>query len=247
MNKFASVLILGALALTACQNGEGKEGNSLVDKEAAISSREIGEKSAPLTETEIPNRPATKEAADVETEDLETLKAQLNSLSGDITRLKTGLNPADDPVRAATIQTVPDTQISTPRALVTDGTISIPDSKSELADIRKTMVSAVRVGVHEDKTRLVLESDRPFASKPTVMVTGKTLTIQMVETKWPQGSAQTSGLSDQIGVFNVTEDKDDTAVTVALNAPMTLKSQMVLPPATPGGPHRLVIDLVPAP
>ncbi len=244
MNKFALLLILGALTLAACEKGETK-GESLVDKEAALSARDAGEKSAPLTETDTPNKPATQAAADVETDDLETLKAQLNSLSGDITRLKTGLSDSA-PVMEAT-KDVPDTQISTPRALVTDGVLKIPDSKQELAELRKSTVTAARVGEQTDYTRLVIELDRKPEQKPEVVITGKTLTIQMLDTKWPGSGAQTSGFSEQLGVFNVTEQKDDTTVTVALNTKMSLKSQMVLPPAAPGGSYRFVVDLVPAP
>lgn len=244
MNKFALLLVFGALTLAACEKGETK-GESLVDKEAALSTTASGEKSAPLTETATPNKPATQAAADVETDDLESLKAQLNSLSGDITRLKTDLTGAE-PVMAATKE-MPDSQISTPRALVTDGVLKIPDSKEELADLRKTTVTGARVGEQTDRTRLVLELSNSPQSKPEVALSGKTLKIQMDDTSWPEGGAQTSGFSEQLGVFNVTEEKNDTIVTVTLNQNMSLKSQMVLPPAAVGGPYRFVVDLTPAP
>lgn len=202
-------------------------------------------KSAPLTETATPNKPATPQAADVETQDLDSLRAELNSLNSDLSKIKTDLS-GSEPQRLATQDVVPDTQISTPRALASDGVLSIPDSKQELAEKDIGTVRAVRVGTHEGgKKRLVIEISGS-GGKPKAVLTEKTLVIQLPRTEMMAAEQQLSSLNDQLGVSKASKEKDDTIVTIQLHDNATIAAQMMLPAAQPGQGQRFVVDLAPA-
>ncbi len=227
------LILLGAIVtLAACQGGEKPVAEESGPRD----------KNAPLTETATPNKPASKEAADVETEDLESLKKELNALNSDLSKMRQDLVTSDPTAKMV----VPDTSISTPRALVTNGIVDIPDSKIELAQAETAHINGVRVGAHPDKTRLVFDIDGADSRNPDVSVNGNVLKIHVFNAEWPDAETQYSSLEGSFGVFDVARDKDDTVITVALKNPASLKSHSVLPPATPGGPRRLVIDLAPA-
>lgn len=239
------MLILPVLALAACQNASDKDaptgdGKTLAEKEAASSTTPSDSKTAPLTETAIPNKPANPAAADVESQDLAALKAQLNALSGDISRMRGDLA---SPETEATNTVVPDTQTSTPRALVTDGIVKIPDSREELAAKDQVTVKAVRVGAHTDKTRLVFELSQDPIRKPEVELSGKVLKIKIFDAKWANGDSVLASQTGSLGVSSVTEELSNVVITITLNHADTLKDQMVLPPAEVGGAYRLVVDL----
>lgn len=243
--RLYTLLLLPLLALAACQNGATEtsgKGKTMAEKEQEAAALPSEEKSAALTETETPNKPATDKDGDVETEDLAALKAQLNALSGDLSRMRSGL--ADDTM-ATENSTIPDTQISTPRALVTDGIISIPDSKQEEAMMRGATIRGVRVGAHPDKTRLVFELSENPSRAPEVSLVANTLKIKLFDTKWPGGDTDLASQTKTLGVSSVTEELDNTMVSITLSHSAKLLADMVLPPADVGGPYRFVVDLGP--
>lgn len=221
------------LLLAACQTG-----GALKEPQETAGPRD---KAAPLTETATPNKPATKAAADVENEDLEALKAELNALNSDLSRIRNDLAVSD----ATTAPPPP--ELAVPRSLPTNGVVDIPDSKIELDQASQAQVTGLRVGQHPDKTRLVFDIDGGLDQSPDVsLIQDKSLKIKIFSADWPGSAAQFSSLEGQIGLFKVVKEKDDTIVTITLNTPAELKSHTMLPPAAPGGPQRLVIDLAPA-
>lgn len=236
--------VLAALlfAVSACSTSESADPG----KTSAEPAAERLSKSAPITETATPNKPATPEAADVETQDLDSLRAELDALNKDLATIRTDLSTTE-PQRSATASVMPDTQISTPRALPTDGVIGIPDSKPELAakSTAQGTVRGIRVGAHPDKTRLVVEIEGSPSSKPVANVSGKTLVLQMDNTQWPNAEQELASLEGSLGVSKVTRSMDNTTVTIILNDASTLQNQMVLPPAETGGARRFVVDLAP--
>lgn len=206
------------------------------------------DKAAPLTETATPNKPATRAAADVENEDLESLKAELNALNSDLSRIRSNLGTPD---AAAS----PPVELAVPRTTATQSLADIPDNKAGTAttEVKVGKIEAVdahvvglRIGTHPDKKRLVIDLDGSVGRDPKVTLSdGKILKIQLFNTDWPKDGPEFSSLEGQLGVFKVTTDKADTFVTITLSRPAELKSHTVLPPMGPGGPQRLVIDLVP--
>lgn len=231
MTKRIALLSL-ALLLAACQN------NGALKAPAADTGPR--DKNAPLTETATPNKPATKEAADVENEDLESLKAELNALNSDLSKMRNDLA-----VNEATNAPPPE-DIAVPRSLATNGIVDIPDSKIELQQAYQAQITGARVGQHPDKTRLVMDMDGSINRNPDVSLSSNTLKIKFFGTDWPGSAAQIPSLEAQLGVIKVVKEKDDTLVTITLKKPATLKSDTVLPAAAPGGPERLVVDLAPA-
>ncbi len=234
-------LILAALLLSVSACSTSKDADP--GKPSAEPAAERLSKAAPLTETKTPNKPATPGAADVETEDLASLRAELDSLNGDLAKMRTDLGTGEAQ-RTAT-QVMPDTQISTPRALATDGVISIPDSKQELVAGDMGTVKTIRVGDHPDKKRVVVEIEGKPSSKPLASLSGKTLILQMNSTQWPNAEQDLASLEGSVGVSKVTRNLDNITVTIILNDAMTIQNQMVLPPAETGGARRFVVDLVP--
>lgn len=244
--RVSVLFLLPLLALAACQNGETGNaptgtGKTMAEKEQVASADGQDGKSVALTETETPNKPAS-DKHDVETEDLASLKQQLNALSSDISRMRSGLS--DESLEAKN-STMPDTQISTPRALVTDRIVDIPDSKQELAEASATMVRSVRVGAHPDKTRLVIELSENPSQKPDVQLSGNALKIKIFDAKWPGGDAVLASQTKSLGVSSVTEETDSVMISITLDHAAKLLSNMVLPPVDVGGPYRLVVDLGP--
>lgn len=228
-------------AVTACATSKDADPAAPQAEEAA----ERLSKSAPLTETRTPNKPATTGAADVETQDLDSLRAELEALNKDLATIRTDLS-VSEPQRQATQSVMPDTQISTPRALATDGIVKIPDSLAETAAGDTGVVKAFRVGKHPDKTRLVVEIDGSHAGKPVASLSGKTLVIQLNSTMWPRAEEELASHDGTLGVSKVSKTMDNTTVTIILNEPAKLQSQMLLPPSEAGGARRFVVDLAPA-
>ncbi len=227
MTRFA---LLSLLALVACQN------QNVLQDPGAPAIREMGELSSEQT-LDTTRDPVNK--SDLETEDLDALRAELATLNKDLAEIR------QDLVQADATMVVPDESISTPRALPTDGVVKIPDSLEEETAIDRAIVEKVRVGTHPNKTRLVFDIKNHGQSKPNINLSGKLLSFQIDNAKWPEANKQFSSLEDQVGIFKVDQEKDDLNVTILLNKDMRIQSTDLLPPSETGGARRLVIDLAP--
>ncbi len=105
-------------------------------------------------------------------------------------------------------------------------------------------VSAVRLGVHVDKTRIVIElSDRvDFRIFP--MISPYRLVVDLPAMKWrakPRLDFHRTGLVSGLryGLFSSTASR----IVLDLDMPARVKNSFILPPAG-GKPYRLVLDIV---
>lgn len=226
--------------LSACQNADNltapeanKATKTIVAKDIPSSNIEtLATKQDPITKTSL-------DGADVQSDDLDTLRAELEALNKDLATIR------QDLVQTNATTVVPDISISTPRSMPTDKIVAIPDSLEEEAMLDIATVNGVRVGSHPDKIRLVFDIANHNAAKPEIKLSGKLLQFQLLKTKWPESSQQFSSLESQVGIFKTDQERDDLSVTILLNKDMRLKSTDLLPPNETGAPRRLVIDLAP--
>ncbi len=226
---------LSLLLITACQGAN----NLTAPSEPVVLGADNETPSENTLDTTRENISKSNLGSDVETEDLDTLRAELEALNKDLVEIRQDLRQAD------ATNVMPDTSISTPRALPTDKIVAIPDSLEEKMALDTAVIEKIRVGVHPDKTRLVFEIKNHNLNKPEIKLAGKLLSFQLDNAVWPDAVQQFSSLESQVGIFKVDRERDDLNVTILLNKDMRIKSTDMLPPTQTGGARRLVIDLAP--
>lgn len=123
--------------------------------------------------------------------------------------------------------------------------VVVPPSSSALAD-KLPLVSAARVGVHPDATRLVFEIDQSVPYKIFTLADPFRVVIDFPEISWkvPQKRMRASvGLVSgfRFGLFQ----PGNSRVVVDINTPAVIAKHFVIPPKK-GKPVRLVLDLKPA-
>ena len=122
--------------------------------------------------------------------------------------------------------------------------VIVPPSSRALAD-KLHLISAARVGVHPDATRLVFEIDQSVPYKIFTLADPFRVVIDFPEISWkvPQSRMRASlGLVSgfRFGLFQ----PGNSRVVVDINRPAVIVKHFVIPPKT-GKPTRLVLDLKP--
>lgn len=234
---FTRFAFISLLFLTACQNADNLKDPGTPDIQNVDTTIVETDKDA-LDTVRAPVAKSTLDS-DLETDDLTVLRAELEALNKDLVEIR------QDLVQADATNVIPDTSISTPRALPTNEVVAIPNSLEEEVLLETAVVNNLRVGTHPDKTRLVFEIMNHNQSNPEIKLNGKLVSFQIVNAKWPDAAQQFSSLEDQVGIFKVDQERDNLNVTILLNKDMRIKSTDMLPPSETGGARRLVIDLAP--
>ncbi len=105
-------------------------------------------------------------------------------------------------------------------------------------------VSAVRLGVHADKTRVVIELSDKVGFRIFPVITPYRLVVDLPAMNWrakPRLDFRRTGLVSGLryGLFSSTASR----IVLDLNMPARVKNSFILPPAG-GKPYRLVLDIV---
>ncbi len=105
-------------------------------------------------------------------------------------------------------------------------------------------INSFRVGAHPDKTRIVLELDRPATFRAFVLDSPWRIVVDMPSFTWKAGTVRRS---DEGGITDVRQgqmDADTSRLVIDVDQPVALVTAFVLP-AEGGRPDRLVIDYRP--
>ena len=105
-------------------------------------------------------------------------------------------------------------------------------------------VFAVRLGVHVDKTRIVIELSDRVGFRIFPMISPYRLVVDLPAMNWrakPRLDFRRTGLVSSLryGLFSSTASR----IVIDLNMPARVKNSFILPPAG-GKPYRLVLDIV---
>jgi N-acetylmuramoyl-L-alanine amidase len=108
------------------------------------------------------------------------------------------------------------------------------------------VVMSARIGEHDDRTRLVLETSDPVNLRTFTLTGPDRVVVDMPEVAWrigapPQPSGKGAIKSYRYGLFR----EGDSRMVIDLNKPVTVSDALVLPPSGGFG-YRVVIDLFPA-
>ena len=106
-------------------------------------------------------------------------------------------------------------------------------------------VQAVRFGVHPDKTRMVLELDRPAGYRVFLLENPYRMVIDMPVFNWQAHQIQAPKGGPVTSVRSGLLEPGISRVVVDLTGPVAIKSVFTLP-ASARDPDRLVIDFMPA-
>ena len=106
-------------------------------------------------------------------------------------------------------------------------------------------ISAVRLGLHADKTRFVLEIDQKPSYRIFFLPNPDRLVIDMQEVNWQTSKSAKKGLglieNYRYGLFR----QGTSRIVLDLNAPVKILREVILPPAD-GKPYRFFIDIAKA-
>jgi hypothetical protein len=124
-----------------------------------------------------------------------------------------------------------------------------PVSGSVSASGASSLVRALRIAAHPDKTRLILSVDGPAAEVwATLTDEGKRLVVDLPGVRWEAGAQDTPPDGPLVAEWRVEPmaSEGGTTLIVLLKAPATLTGPLTIP-AVSGDGARIAIDLKPAP
>ncbi|MCB9978103.1 MAG: hypothetical protein H6862_00635 [Rhodospirillales bacterium] len=194
-------------------------------------------------------------------ERLDSLEESVASLRSEFDTLLPAIRELIEAGKAARISVAsgtptPSDPVAAPKATTQAATLSSPAASKTppvavqtpvpAASTEVSNVTGVRIGIHPDRTRIVLDLSGPAKFQTDLDNMEKILLVDLPETLWKASGTQTApgkSLLSSWSTQSAHEGKGSTAV-FQLNGPVKILSTSALRPEGKSG-HRIVIDIGP--